>query len=67
MGVTCSTHGRDEECKQNLVGNAEGRRPLGDTSLMEDNIKIILKIGWEFVDWIQLAQDGIQLQSLENK
>jgi hypothetical protein len=42
-----------------LVGNPEGKRPLGrPESRWEDNIKIHLReIGWEGVDLINLAQD----------
>jgi hypothetical protein len=35
-----------------LVGNPEGKRPLGRRR-WEDNIKI----GWGGMDWIDLAQD----------
>jgi hypothetical protein len=40
----------------------EGTRPLGRiTHRCEDNIRMDLKeIGWEVVDWIQLAQDKDQ-------
>jgi hypothetical protein len=45
-----------------LVGKPEGKRPLGRTSnRWKDNIRIDLQeIGWEDLDWIQLAQDGDQ-------
>jgi hypothetical protein len=43
-----------------LVGNPEGKRPLGKSRpRWEDGIKIDLRgIGWEgFVEWIHLPQD----------
>jgi hypothetical protein len=42
-----------------LVENPEGKRPLGrPTCRWENNIKIDLKeIGWESVDWNNVAQD----------
>jgi hypothetical protein len=44
-----------------FVGNSEGKRPLGTPRCRwEDNIIMVLKIGWEDVDWIHLAQDKVQ-------
>jgi hypothetical protein len=42
-----------------LVENPEGKRPLGRQRRMwMDNIKMDLKeIGWDGMDWIDLAQD----------
>jgi hypothetical protein len=42
-----------------VVGNAEGKRPLGRTrSRWENNIGMDLReIGFEGTDWIHLAQD----------
>jgi hypothetical protein len=42
-----------------LVGNPEGRRPLGrPRRRWEDNIKMDLQeVGWGGADWIDLAQD----------
>jgi hypothetical protein len=41
------------------MGKPEGRRPLGRTIRMwVDNIKMdIREIGWDGVDWVNLAQD----------
>jgi hypothetical protein len=49
-----------------LVGNAEGRRPLGRPSnRWEDSIRMDLReVGWEGVDWMHLAQDRDQWQTL---
>jgi hypothetical protein len=42
-----------------LVGNPEGKRPLGRSRRRwEDGIKMDLReIGWGGVEWIRLAQD----------
>jgi hypothetical protein len=41
------------------VGKPEGKRPLGrPRHRWVDNIKMYLReIGWDVVDWIDLAQD----------
>jgi hypothetical protein len=45
-----------------LVGKPEGRRPLGrPRRRWVDNIKIDLReMGWDIVDWVDLAQDRDQ-------
>jgi hypothetical protein len=50
------------------VGKAEGKRPLGGpTRRWVDNIKIDLReIGWDGMDWIDLAQDRDQWRAREN-
>ena len=41
-----------------LVGKPEGKRLLGrPRRRWEDNIEIILKIGWNVVEWVYLAED----------
>jgi hypothetical protein len=49
-----------------LVGRPEGRRPLGRPRLrLEDNIKTDLQeVGWEGVDWIDMAQDRDRWRAL---
>jgi hypothetical protein len=49
-----------------LVGNPEGKRPLGrPRRRWVDNIKIGLReIGWDGGDWIDLAQDRDQWRAL---
>jgi hypothetical protein len=49
-----------------LVGKTEGTRPLGTSKQWwVDNIKMDLKeIGWDGMDWIDLAQDGDQWRAL---
>jgi hypothetical protein len=45
-----------------LVGKPEGKRPLGrPRRRWADNIKMDLReIGWDGMDWIELAQDRDQ-------
>jgi hypothetical protein len=51
-----------------LVGKPEGKRPLGRARRRwVDNIKIDLsEIGWNGMDWIDLAQDRDQWRALVN-
>jgi hypothetical protein len=51
-----------------LVGNPEGKRPLGiPRHRWEGNIRVDLReIGWGGVDWICLAQDRDQWRALVN-
>jgi hypothetical protein len=49
-----------------LVGKPEVKRPLGRTRHM-DSIKMDLReIGWDGVDWIDMAQDRDQWRALVN-
>jgi hypothetical protein len=51
-----------------LVGRPEGKRPLGRPRLRwEDNIQMDLReIGIDGANWIQLAQDRVQLWACVN-
>jgi hypothetical protein len=51
-----------------LVGRPEGRRPLGrPRRRWEDNIKMdIREVGWEVMNWIELAQDRDRWRALVN-
>jgi hypothetical protein len=51
-----------------LVGKPESKRPLGKPRRrLVDNIKMVLgEIGWDGVDWIDLAQDRGQWRTLVN-
>jgi hypothetical protein len=51
-----------------LVGKPEGKRPLGrPRRRWVDNIKTGLReIGWDDMDWIDLAQDRDQWRALAN-
>ena len=49
------------------MGKREGRRPCGRCRHRSgDNIKIDFEIGWDSVDWIELAQDGDKRQGVMN-
>jgi hypothetical protein len=51
-----------------LVGNPEGKRPLGrPRRRWVDNIKMDLReTGWNGIDWTDLAQDRDQWRALVN-
>jgi hypothetical protein len=51
-----------------LAGKPEGKRPLGrPRRRWVDNIKMDLReIGWDEVDWIDIAQYGDQWRALVN-
>jgi hypothetical protein len=51
-----------------LVGKPDRRRPLGrPRRRWEDNTKIDLReVGWEGMDWINLAQDSDRWRALVN-
>jgi hypothetical protein len=51
-----------------LVGKPEGRRPLGrQRRRWVENIKMDLReIGWDVVDWIDMAQDRDRWRALVN-
>jgi hypothetical protein len=52
MGGLCSTHGRDEKCMQNLIGEPDRKTPRGRPRCRyEDNIRTDFReIGWEGVE-----------------
>jgi hypothetical protein len=51
-----------------LVGRPEGRRPLGrPRHRWEDSIKMDLReVGWEGMNWIELAEDRDRWRALVN-
>jgi hypothetical protein len=51
-----------------LMGKPEGKRPLGKTRRScVDNINMDLtEIGWDAMDWINVAQDREQRRALVN-
>jgi hypothetical protein len=61
--------GRKRNPYRMLVGKPEGKRPLGRPRCRwVDNIKIDLReIGWDGVDWIDLAQYRDRWRVLVNK
>jgi hypothetical protein len=68
MGWVCSTTGEKKNAYRILVGNPEGKRPLGrPRRRWVDNIKTDLRgIGWEDLDWIDLAQARNQWRAVVN-
>jgi hypothetical protein len=66
MGRACGTNGGDEE--STVVGEPGGKRPLGrPRRKWVDNIKMdLMEIGWDGMDWIELAQDKDQWRALVN-
>jgi hypothetical protein len=68
MGRACSTNGGKRNAYMILVGKPEGKRPFGRPNCRYvDNIKIDLReIGWDGVDWTDMAQDRDQWRALVN-
>jgi hypothetical protein len=68
MGRTCNTNGEKRNAYRILVGKPEGKRLLGKPRRRwVDNIKMDLgEIGWDDMDWIDLAQDRDQWRALVN-
>jgi hypothetical protein len=68
IGRACSANGENRDAYRILVGKPEGKGPLGiPRRRWVDNIKMDLtEIGWDCVDWIDLAQDMDQWRALVN-
>jgi hypothetical protein len=62
VGWTCGTHGEGRDVYRVLIGRLERKRPLERPKhRWKDNIKMELReIGIDRVNWIRLAQGGIQ-------
>jgi hypothetical protein len=60
--------GKKRNAYRVLVGESEGKRPLGSPRRRWlNNIKMGLReIGWDGMDWIDLAQDRDQRRALVN-
>jgi hypothetical protein len=69
MGGACSTHEAKRNAYRILVGEPEGKRPLGGPRRRwEDNIRMDLReIGWCGKEWIDLAEDKDQWRALVNR
>jgi hypothetical protein len=68
MDRACSTNRNKRKVYRLLVGNPEGKRPLGrPRRRWVDNIKMDLgEVGWGDVVWIGLAQDRNRWRALVN-
>jgi hypothetical protein len=68
MGRASSTNGAKRNACRILVGNPEGKRPLGRLRRRwVDNIRMDLgEIGWDGMDWIEVAEDRDQWRALVN-
>jgi hypothetical protein len=68
MDRVCSTNGEKRNTYRILVGKPEEKRPLGrPRRRWANNIKIVLReIGWDCMDWINLAQNKDQWRALVN-
>jgi hypothetical protein len=62
MGRACNMSGEKRNAYRILVGKPEGKKPLGrPRSRRVDNIKMDDRdIGWDGIDWIDLAQNRYQ-------
>ena len=68
MGGTCSIYGESRGVYRVLLGKPEGKKPLGTPRLRWENIiKMNLQdVGFECMDWIDVAQDRDRWQALVN-
>ena len=68
MGGACCTYGGEERHNRVLMGNPEGKRPLGrPRHRWENNIKMDLQeVGYRVLDWIELTQDRDRWQAFVN-
>ena len=68
MGRACSTYGGEESIYRVMVGEPEGKRPLGrPRRRWKDNIMMdVQEVGCGSMDWIELAQDRDRWRALVN-
>ena len=66
MGRACSTYGGEESIYRVMVGEPEGKRPLGrPRRRWKDNIIMdVQEVGCGSMDWIELAQDRDRWRAL---
>jgi len=69
MGGACSTYGGEERCIQGFGGEILSKMTTWNKmSWLRRNIKIDPKeIGWDAMDWINLAHDKGRCQALLNR
>jgi hypothetical protein len=63
MGRACSPSEREEEAYRILLGKPEGKGPQGRPRRRWVDLR---EIGWDGMDWINLAQDRDQWRALVN-
>jgi hypothetical protein len=68
MSRARSTNGEERNAYKILVGKPEGKRPLRrPRHRWADNIEMDLtEIGWNGMDWIDVAEDRDQCRALMN-
>jgi hypothetical protein len=68
VGRACSTNWKKRNTYRILVGKPEGKRPLGRPRRKGvNNIEMDPReIGWDGMDWIDLAQDRDRWRALVN-
>jgi hypothetical protein len=68
IGISVAGMGEKRNAYRILVGKPEGKRPLGrPTRRWVDNIEMDLReIGWDGLDWMDMAQDRDQWRALVN-
>jgi hypothetical protein len=68
MSRACSTNGEKENAYRTLVEMSDGKRPLGrPRRRWVDDITVDLReIGWDGVEWIDMAEDRDQWRALVN-
>ena len=65
MGGACGRHGGGKKCLQGFGGQARKKEPLVRSRRRgDDNSTIVIKIVWEGVYWIHLAQNRDRCRSL---
>jgi hypothetical protein len=68
MGGACSTNGEKRDAYRIMVGKPERKRPLGRPRhrWVDNNKMDFREIGWDGVDWMDMAQDRDQWRALVN-
>jgi hypothetical protein len=69
MGRACSTNGEKRNAYRIFVGKPAKKRPVERPGhrWVDNNIKIDLReMGWDGMDWIDLAQDRDQWRATVN-